>query len=298
MIAIPARQEAEGMLFRESSKLGYLAAVELNNHDEVEVLSFLAERPIHTVFMASLIRDNGVVSPRNRGSFYGYRGHDGTIEGVALIGHATLIDARTNASLTSLAHAAQDFSDPCLMRGEPNEIVRFWNEYKPKGKAPRLSCSELLLEQSAPVSSRGPILELRQASLKNLEQVVAINCELFIQEAGRNPLETNPDGFRERIARRIKQGRVWTWIRDGEVIFNADIVADTPQAIYLESIYVTPAERGKGYGLSCLGQLGSVLLTRTKTICLTVNRQSQDVVAFYRKAGYRLHSNYETIYLQ
>jgi GNAT superfamily N-acetyltransferase len=298
MIAISARQEAEGMPFRESSKLGYLAAVELNNHDEVEVLSFLAERPIHTVFMASLIRDNGVVSPRNRGSFYGYRGHDGALEGVALIGHATLVEARNEASLAALAHAAHDCSSAWLMRGEPNEIVRFWNEYKPKGKAPRLICSELLLEQRTPASSRGPLPNLHQASVENLEQVVAINAELFIQEAGRNPLETNPDGFRGRIARRIEQGRVWIWTRDGEIIFKADIVADTPQAIYLESLYVIPAERGKGYGLSCLSQLGSILLTRTEAICLTVNRQSQDVVAFYRKAGYRLHSNYETIYLQ
>jgi hypothetical protein len=127
---------------------------------------------------------------------------------------------------------------------------------------------------------------------------MTINAQLFIQEAGRNPLETNPNGFRERIARRIEQGRVWIWTRDDEVIFKADIVADTPQAIYLESLYVNPAERGKGYGLNCLSQLGSILLARTERICLTVNRQSQDVVAFYRKAGYRLHSNYETIYLQ
>jgi GNAT superfamily N-acetyltransferase len=298
MIATPLQRDTEARLLREPSKSEWPAAVELNNYDEAEVLGFLAERPIHTVFMASLIRDNGVVNPCNRGSFYGHRGHDGTLEGVALIGHATLVEARTDASLTALAHAARDCSGACLMRGEPNEIVRFWSEYLPKGKAPRLICSELLLEQRTPVSSQGPLLDLHQASLKNLEQVMTINAQLFIQEAGRNPLETNPNGFRERIARRIEQGRVWIWTRDDEVIFKADIVADTPQAIYLESLYVNPAERGKGYGLSCLSQLGSILLARTERICLTVNRQSQDVVAFYRKAGYRLHSNYETIYLQ
>src|SRR3982751_3556297 len=36
-----------------------------------EVLAFLAERPIHTVFMSGLIRDNGLISFANRGTFYG-----------------------------------------------------------------------------------------------------------------------------------------------------------------------------------------------------------------------------------
>jgi ribosomal protein S18 acetylase RimI-like enzyme len=270
----------------------------LTNCNAVEVLNFLAERPIHTVFMASLIRDHGLVSPCNRGAFYGHRGTDGRLEGVALIGHATLVEARNETSLIALAQTARACSSAYLMRGDPNEIVRFWNEYKPKGKAPRLICSELLLEQRTPASSRTPMLDLRQASLTSLEQVMAINAELFIQEAGRNPLETNPDSFRERLARRIEQGRIWVWTRGGEVIFKADIVADTPQAIYLESIYVDPAERGKGYGLTCLSQLGSILLTRTESICLTVNRHAHEVVKFYRKVGYHRHSYYETIYLR
>ncbi len=42
---------------------------ELNNGDEAEVLEFLAANPLHTVFMASQIRDNGLASPNNRGSF-------------------------------------------------------------------------------------------------------------------------------------------------------------------------------------------------------------------------------------
>jgi len=36
---------------------------ELNTADEAEVFEFLSARTIHTVFMASLIRDNGLVSP-------------------------------------------------------------------------------------------------------------------------------------------------------------------------------------------------------------------------------------------
>ena len=44
---------------------------ELTRRDEAEVVEFLSARPLHTVFMLGLIRDNGLLSPRNRGSFYG-----------------------------------------------------------------------------------------------------------------------------------------------------------------------------------------------------------------------------------
>jgi len=69
---------------------------ELTDDEQNEVLAFLAERPIHTVCLAGFIRDNGLSSPHNRGTFYGCRNSEGRLEGVALIGHATLIEARTS----------------------------------------------------------------------------------------------------------------------------------------------------------------------------------------------------------
>src|SRR2546423_708340 len=67
----------------------------LGEEEREEVLAFLAERPVHTVCMAGLIRDNGLESEHNRGTFYACRSARGRLEGVALVGHATLLDART-----------------------------------------------------------------------------------------------------------------------------------------------------------------------------------------------------------
>src|SRR6266849_1585042 len=55
---------------------------EFCREEEAEVLDFLGERPLHTVFIAGLIRDNGLVSPDNRGSFYACRSRGGDLEGV------------------------------------------------------------------------------------------------------------------------------------------------------------------------------------------------------------------------
>ena len=43
-----------------------LTVSELNETDTNEVIGFLSERPIHTVIMMGLIRDNGLVSEYNR----------------------------------------------------------------------------------------------------------------------------------------------------------------------------------------------------------------------------------------
>ena len=67
-------------------------------------------------------------------------------------------------------------------------------------------------------------------------------------ESGTNPLEVDPEGFRARCARRIEMGRVWVLERDGQLLFKADIMADTPEVVYLEGIWVSQTERGKGLG--------------------------------------------------
>ena len=61
---------------------------------------------------------------------------------------------------------------------------------------------------------------------------------------------------------------------------------------------MNPEERGKGYGFQCLTQLCSFLQQTSQSICLTVNEGNKAAIALYTKAGFRQHSNYETIYLR
>ena len=47
-------------------------------------------------------------------------------------------------------------------------------------------------------------------------------------------------------------GRVWVLEEDGKLIFKTDIMADTSDVVYLEGIWVSQTERGKGIGRKCL----------------------------------------------
>lgn len=91
---------------------------ELDAIHEREVLEFLSHRPIHTVPMVGFIKDNGLFSPLNRGIFYGCRNRDGQLEGVALIGHATLIETITDRATEALAERAQTCTTAHMIMGE------------------------------------------------------------------------------------------------------------------------------------------------------------------------------------
>jgi predicted GNAT family acetyltransferase len=271
---------------------------QLRGGEESEVLTFLAERPIHTVYLASLIRDHGLVSPNNRGAFVGSRNHSGQLDGVALIGHATIVEARTDEALTAFADAARQSDKPQLIRGERKIVERFWKHYADADEQPRRICRELMFEKTNNEIVVEPVPELRLARVDDLDYVVAVNAGMAFEERGVNPLKTDPTGFRQRAERRIQLGRVWIGIHEGKPIFKADVIGDTPEMIYLEGIHVHPEERLRGYGKRCLIQLCSILLNHSQSICLTINQRKANTVAFYAKAGFDFHSEYQTIYLQ
>jgi len=266
--------------------------------DEVEILAFLMERPVHTVVMAGLIRDNGLESPFNRGTFYACRDSAGRLEGVALIGHATFVEARTGAALKALARLAQRERDAHMILGEQELIHRFWNHYAPEGQRPRLFCREILFEQRWPVGACDPVEGLRRATLEDLPLVMPVHAEMAREESGVNPLEVDAQGFRLRCARRIENGRVWVLVRDGELIFKADIASDTPDCVYIEGVYVEHASRQQGAGLRCLSQLTRTLLGRASAVCALVNEQNLAAQALFLKAGYRVRGYYDTVFLE
>ena len=270
----------------------------LTTEDEAEVLWFLEERPEHTFGMAGFIRSNGLVSPHNRGEFYACRDEEGRLEGVALIGHYILFETRTDAAIEAFAHLAQDCRNAHMLLGEQDQVETFWSYYAVGGQAPRRYCRELLLEQRWPVEVRETVPGLRLAALEDLDLMVPAHAQTAFDESGVDPLQVDPEGFRRRCARRIEQGQSWVWIENGRLIFKAEVITDTDEVVYLEGVWVDPQERGKGVGLRCMSQLSRTLMQRTASICLLVNEKFQGARAFYKRAGYKFISYYDTIYLK
>lgn len=275
-----------------------VSIIELTEEDRNEVLAFLSENPVHTVCLSGFIRDNGLVSPHNRGTFYGSRNSEGRLEGVALIGHATLIDARTQRAMESFALVAQGFQHTHMILGEKDKVEQFWNYYADYGLEMRLACRELLFELRHAMQIREEVAGLRLATESDLEQIVPVQAAMAEAESGTNPLEIDAEGFRSRCARRIEMGRVWVLEDGGKLIFKADIMADTPDVVYLEGIWVNQTERGKGIGRKCMRQLCQDLLMRTKSVSVLVNEENRRAHTFYRMCNFKMRGVYDSIFLQ
>lgn len=269
----------------------------LTSHDTTEVLKFLAQRPIHTVAMMSLIHDNGIVSPFNRGTFYGCRDLNGQLEGVALVGHATLMETVSDRALAALAQVARECPSTHMIMGEKERVADFWSHYSDAGRRQRLACREWLFELTWPVEARKPVTELRLAQASELELVMPVQAELAFAESGVNPMLVDPQGFRARCLRRIEQGRTWVVVENGELIFKADVISKTADVVYLEGVWLRDDCRHKNLGTRYMSELMRRLLEDTKSICLLVNETNEWAQGFYRKCGFHFRATYETIFL-
>ncbi len=260
---------------------------ELKNVNTEEVLGFLNMRPVHTVVMASFIADNGIESSLNRGKFYGYCGTDGSLEGVALIGHTTLVEARTEEAIKALAFAARSAETPIhLIMSDGTSAESFWKYYAGGVRQPRLICTEMLFEISFPFLVPDCKHQIRTAKADELLPIAEAQAEIAFMECGVDPLKKDREGFLNRVARRIEQGRIFVAVAEGKLIFKADVIAETADVVYLEGIYVAAEYRGKGVGPSCLSQLSLELLNRVEHICLLSNVEFKNAHRSYSKAGF------------
>lgn len=271
--------------------------VKLAESDVTEVMAFLNVRPVHTVVMASFIRDNGIVSDMNRGRFYGYRNSDGALEGVALIGHSTLIESRSEDAMFAFATIAkQERVAINLVMSEHEDALKFWQYYAGAAE-PRLTCTELLFETAFPMLVRDCEWEIRTARCEELDQIAEAHAEVAFLETGLDPLTRDRDGFISRVARRIEMGRTFVVFEDGKLLFKADIIAEADGIAYLEGIYVAPEVRGKGVGSRCLSRLTRMLLERCDRICMLSNQRFEHAHRSFKNAGYRETARCTTLFV-
>jgi GNAT superfamily N-acetyltransferase len=270
----------------------------LTENDRTEALAFLAIRPVQTVVMSSFITDNGIVSDLNRGKFFAYRNTAGKIEGIALIGHTTLVEARSDESLKALAFLARTSETPIhLIMSSGAEAAKFHGHLTGGATLPRLTCVEALFEANFPFAVQDCEWNIGNAGMEQLEQVAEAQAEIAFLECGVDPMQKDREGFLKRVARRIEQDRVFTVYEDGKLIFKADIIAETAETIYLEGIYVHPDHRGRGVGSTCLAELTRRLLTRVDNICLLSNVDFTAAHRSYEKAGYKQTDQCVTLFV-
>ncbi len=269
----------------------------LTEDQRQETLMFLSLRPLQTVIMSGMILDNGMESPINRGAFFGCRDSGGQLVGVALIGRNTLLEIRDGEAVEAIAECVRLCPDAKMVFAEETKLSEFWKQYAKAGEMPRSTSTQLLIATHKVATELDDVVELRIATNDNLDQIVSAHAEMVLALTGTDPLVADHNGFRLRCSERVQKGRVWVWVRDGKLIFKTDIICVTPDAIYIEGLWVNPSERGKGYSGPCLSGLCKQLLNGSNTICGFVDDGNVASRSALMAAGFTEKDKYTRIYL-
>ncbi len=255
-------------------------------------------RPVHTVVMKSFISDNGLVSVDNRGQFFGYLNSQGILEGVALIGHTTLIETRSNEAITAFALQARISETPLhIIMSDSKTTEKFWQFYAEANRKPRLSCMELLFELSFPFPVQNCDWNVRLAKADEIDQIAEAHAEVAFIESGVNPMEKDREGYLKRTMKRIEKGRTFVVFENDKLVFKADIVAETEDVAYLEGIYVAEEYRGRNVASQCLAAMSLELMTRVENICLLSNEEFKSAHRAFAKAGFKNTDSCLTIFV-
>ncbi|MBK7393872.1 MAG: GNAT family N-acetyltransferase [Chloracidobacterium sp.] len=269
----------------------------LTEDNKQEALMFLSLHPVNTVILSGWIRDHGIVSPKHRGTYYGCRNDNGDLTGVAIIGPNLLFEATTDDAVGAFAQCARECPDVRMIFAKKEELDIFWRHYRPEVEMPEPS-TQRLIRSGGPISSNVEIInELRIANADDLDQIVSAHAEMVFAETGVDPLATDADGFRTRCAARVDVGRVWVWMKEGELVVKTDIIGDTPEAVYLEGLWVNPKERGKRISTRCMASLSEMFTKESKTVCGFVDADHVLADSLYRNAGFTDFAEYAKVYV-
>ncbi len=268
---------------------------ELTESDREEALALLCDDPISAVHLIGMLEDYGVVHEAHRGQFFGYYEND-KLAGVALLGHSILIYGK-EASLPYFAEATiKSKAKGHVIFGPRKQVESFWSSLEKLGWHTRLvrEYHWFVSHRSAKLPKS---LQLRKASLDDIQVVANAQAQMVFEASGIDPRETDFEGYYYRVAERIKRGRVWIKIEDGKLVFKADLVNQTSDTSYLEGIWTDPEYRDKGIATECLSELVHRLLYSGSIPCLVVEPHDEIAKRVYRKVGFMRSEEYQARYL-
>lgn len=262
------------------------------------ILALLASDPVRGVHLQSMLQDNGLENPANRGSFYGYFENDKLV-GIALLGHATMVFARPDVEIEAL----QSFANTVrtldlninLMFGPKAQVEMFGELLAATGRA-----TKLVREMQSYVCTKPKnavlSLQIQRANADNAKVVSEAHAQLFIEATGADPRAQDSEGFYKRVEARIERKRTWIKLDNEEVVFKAELQSITPEVAYLEGIWTREDKRKQGIAGSCLNELVHRLLKQQLFVTLVVDENEQHAVSLYEKIGFKYASEYQARY--
>jgi len=276
---------------------GRLEVRRLTSADEPRALEFLRREPVLNFQMIGLIREHGVESRNNRGTFYGCT-EAGRLVAVALLGE-WVSAAGGREALPLFARVARKFHAPKVRVALLSHAGAGVFERVFSGRGGRRVAgvgAQNLFVKDEEGGGAGPFARLRLAEPCDMDGVVRAHVQASLETNGVDPSAHDPETFRRRLLARVESGRVWV-VRDdrGRVIFKTDVAIETDEVAYLEAVWTSPEFRGRGLGGRAINDLSRRLLGCHRAVCLFAAADKPHLTHFYQRLGFRRVAAYRLL---
>ncbi|MDO5662306.1 MAG: GNAT family N-acetyltransferase [Brachybacterium sp.] len=173
--------------------------------------------------------------------------------------------------------------------GPTADVERMWQHMAPSwAPARELRWHQpLLLADADPQVTADPAL--RPAAPREDEIVFPASVAMFREEVGTDPTSHDRGrGYRARVKDLIAHGRTYVLIRDGAVVFKADVGAIFGDVAQIHGVWVEPELRGHGIARRAMvAVVEQVRRDHAPQVSLYVNDYNQAARRAYAAAGFR-----------
>ncbi|MGV0635977.1 GNAT family N-acetyltransferase [Mycolicibacillus trivialis] len=264
--------------------------------DAAAVRRVLDEDPVGSCMVAARVAEQGVDPAAIGGELWTRRGVD---ESLCYAG-ANLVPLRGGPDdLAAFADKAMSVVRRCSsLVGHAELVLPMWERLSHTWGPARdvRACQPLMALDTFP---RCPLdTEVRQVRPEEIDAYQVAAVDMFIGEVGVDPrLGDGGRSYRRRLAALIAAGRAWARFEDGEVVFKAEVGAQSPAVSQIQGVWVHPEHRGRGLGAAGTAALAAVIVGTGRVASLYVNDFNTVALATYQRVGFATVGTFATVLL-
>ncbi len=251
--------------------------------------TLLGREPAHNLYLLGLLHEYGVVPAQGRASFaFHGRFLGGELTAVVFVGGRGGLVVPSASPAMAITEIGRALAGQCELESAVGEksCVESLITQLANGARPKTQRLQRLFAVSA--DDLGPFTNptLRLATEADVEALVPMAAHSIEEVLGRKPLEEDPEGFRARVAQRVRSQRTYVLAEHGQLIFKIDVGSRSAFGAELEGLYTLPSQRRMGHATLCLGQISRHLLSSLPRLTLRIDDEDPSLAGVARKVGY------------